>query len=513
MEGWAKPPGCLAVADGRRSSGGSVEVIRDAPPGHDRHLRPRRDLRPSRPRGDLGPRNRGLPARRRRAGRADDALPPGAVAQRSRRLGGDGRPDGGAAGRGGGRAEGALRRRPPPAAAIRGAGPPRRGHHDPRRRAARSSIASWPRSPATPARSARTGPRPRGRCSRRGSAGRRSSASTRRRCRVSGRRPSAAWYNAGDVTLHPRRRGRRGPPSQRRDRPGGRRATPAAEAAADAAAVVATEPVARSPPPRPAAGLEEPPEARSGRHPGRRLGRCSRRRPVRRPDGASGPRVRSVVGHDRPGDRAPAGAAAPRRRGRPPGRTARPTTPAVARRDRLSIEQIVAVESPREPRLSPDGRRVAYTAEAAGARQVFVLDLRSRAGPPGHRLRARRHRSPVVARRRVAGLRPREGHLDRRHRRVAPDPRRRPPGRPALAALGARRPPPRLHLAAPRLEPGLGRRCAAAPARPAAGARGAPPAAGAHADRRRRRGPPVVPGRIPPRGPRPARPRPLRRCR
>jgi dipeptidyl aminopeptidase/acylaminoacyl peptidase len=46
-------------------------------------------------------------------------------------------------------------------------------------------------------------------------------------------------------------------------------------------------------------------------------------------------------------------------------------------RGRLTVEQIVAVESPREPRLSPDGRRVACTAEAAGARQVFVLDLRS----------------------------------------------------------------------------------------------------------------------------------------
>ncbi len=55
----------------------------------------------------------------------------------------------------------------------------------------------------------------------------------------------------------------------------------------------------------------------------------------------------------------------------------RPAAPVAARRERLTIEQIVAVESPREPRLSPDGRRVAYTAEAAGARQVFVLDLRS----------------------------------------------------------------------------------------------------------------------------------------
>ncbi len=68
---------------------------------------------------------------------------------------------------------------------------------------------------------------------------------------------------------------------------------------------------------------------------------------------------------------------APRRRGRPPGRTARPSTPAVTRRERLTIEQFVAVDSPREPRLSPDGRRVAYTAEAGGARQVFVLELRS----------------------------------------------------------------------------------------------------------------------------------------
>jgi dipeptidyl aminopeptidase/acylaminoacyl peptidase len=47
------------------------------------------------------------------------------------------------------------------------------------------------------------------------------------------------------------------------------------------------------------------------------------------------------------------------------------------RGDRLTIEQIVACDSPREPRLSPDGRRVAYTAEAGGARQVFILDVRS----------------------------------------------------------------------------------------------------------------------------------------
>jgi dipeptidyl aminopeptidase/acylaminoacyl peptidase len=77
-----------------------------------------------------------------------------------------------------------------------------------------------------------------------------------------------------------------------------------------------------------------------------------------------------------------------RRRGRPPGRAVPPATPATTRRDRLTIEQIVAVESPREPRLSPDGRRVAYTAEAGGARQAFVLDLRS---GPARQLTASEH--------------------------------------------------------------------------------------------------------------------------
>jgi len=35
-------------------------------------------------------------------------------------------------------------------------------------------------------------------------------------------------------------------------------------------------------------------------------------------------------------------------------------------RDGLTIEQAGAIEAPREYRLSPDGRRVAFTAEAAG---------------------------------------------------------------------------------------------------------------------------------------------------
>ncbi len=51
--------------------------------------------------------------------------------------------------------------------------------------------------------------------------------------------------------------------------------------------------------------------------------------------------------------------------------------PRARRRDRLTIEAMVAVEPPREPRLSADGRTVAWTVEAAGARQVFVLPLRA----------------------------------------------------------------------------------------------------------------------------------------
>jgi dipeptidyl aminopeptidase/acylaminoacyl peptidase len=49
-----------------------------------------------------------------------------------------------------------------------------------------------------------------------------------------------------------------------------------------------------------------------------------------------------------------------------------PTTPSPS----LTIEAIVAVETPREFRLHPRDRLVAYTAEAAGARQLFTLSLR-----------------------------------------------------------------------------------------------------------------------------------------
>jgi dipeptidyl aminopeptidase/acylaminoacyl peptidase len=45
-------------------------------------------------------------------------------------------------------------------------------------------------------------------------------------------------------------------------------------------------------------------------------------------------------------------------------------------RDGLTVEQAAAVESPREFRLSPDGRRIAFTAEAGGARQIFLMPIR-----------------------------------------------------------------------------------------------------------------------------------------
>ncbi|HEX6867317.1 MAG TPA: S9 family peptidase [Candidatus Limnocylindrales bacterium] len=49
-----------------------------------------------------------------------------------------------------------------------------------------------------------------------------------------------------------------------------------------------------------------------------------------------------------------------------------PTTPS----PNLTIEAIVAVDTPREFRLHPRDRTVAYTAEAGGARQLFTLSLR-----------------------------------------------------------------------------------------------------------------------------------------
>lgn len=48
----------------------------------------------------------------------------------------------------------------------------------------------------------------------------------------------------------------------------------------------------------------------------------------------------------------------------------------------LTIESIVAVEAPREFRVHPRDRIVAYTAEAAGCRQLFTHSLRGTGSPP-----------------------------------------------------------------------------------------------------------------------------------
>jgi Tol biopolymer transport system component len=44
--------------------------------------------------------------------------------------------------------------------------------------------------------------------------------------------------------------------------------------------------------------------------------------------------------------------------------------------DGLSIEAIVAIDPPREFRLHPRDRTVAFTAEVAGSRQLFTMPLR-----------------------------------------------------------------------------------------------------------------------------------------
>src|SRR5262245_33189226 len=48
----------------------------------------------------------------------------------------------------------------------------------------------------------------------------------------------------------------------------------------------------------------------------------------------------------------------------------------------LTIESIVAVDPPREFRVHPRDRVVAYTAEVAGARQLFTLSLRGTGAMP-----------------------------------------------------------------------------------------------------------------------------------
>ena len=152
-----------------------------------------------------------------------------------------------------------------------------------------------------------------------------------------------------------------------------------------------------------------------------------------------------------------------------------PTTPS----PRLIVEAIVAVEAPREFRLHPRDRVVAYTAEAAGTRQLFTLVAAWRLSDPAHRLREAGLRSAVVARRPPARVRPRRGDLGRRSRRLAArSVSSREPGRRPRAALVARRPPDRVPVAPARLDARCGssmRRCRAAAARPTSRSRRARP--------------------------------------
>jgi dipeptidyl aminopeptidase/acylaminoacyl peptidase len=60
----------------------------------------------------------------------------------------------------------------------------------------------------------------------------------------------------------------------------------------------------------------------------------------------------------------------------PPPVAGSPVTPAGRPGEHLTIEHIVAVEPGREFRLDPRGRSVAFTQEAAGTRQLFILTLR-----------------------------------------------------------------------------------------------------------------------------------------
>ena len=53
-----------------------------------------------------------------------------------------------------------------------------------------------------------------------------------------------------------------------------------------------------------------------------------------------------------------------------------PSNPARQPRPGLTIETIVAVDPPREFRIHPRDRSIAYTAEAGGSRQLFVMPFR-----------------------------------------------------------------------------------------------------------------------------------------
>ena len=56
--------------------------------------------------------------------------------------------------------------------------------------------------------------------------------------------------------------------------------------------------------------------------------------------------------------------------------------PTAAATGGLTIERLVAVDPPREIRVHPRDRAIAYTQSSAGARQIFIASLRSGAATP-----------------------------------------------------------------------------------------------------------------------------------
>ena len=158
----------------------------------------------------------------------------------------------------------------------------------------------------------------------------------------------------------------------------------------------------------------------------------------------------------------------------------------------LTIERLVAVDSPREFRIHPRDRVVVCTQEQAGARQVVVLLAAGRQRGPDHGVREGRRRPAMVARRPPPRLHPGRRDPDRRRRRQPRRARRQPSGRRLDAALVARRAADRVPLAAPGLDPGQRRRRPGAAAWSPGSRAAAPRAADPDGHRLRRRGLRVV---------------------